>query len=212
MDLVNTSIWTNDSRFVQNVLNDSSDLTKNTATQRVDSLSFVTLVVRVLGLPDNLFVIAVYMFNMTTSTRVYILALAVADSAVCISGMVLTFATHDFVAMMVFVYIISMSATFSIFLLVLVSNERLIAVKRPHSFNIEPQRAKKATLFIVVPATLFTLVMTMAYTMGYTRFVKVLEICTLSSCALIMIICYTVMAIELLKKPALLGTKSEFRA
>ena len=200
MDSVNTSIWNNDSIFVQNVFNDSSDLTKNNATQRVDSSSYVSFPVSVLGLPGNLFVIAVYMFKMTTSTRVYMFALAVADSAVCISGMVLTFAALDFVKEVVFFFIISMSATFSIFLLVLVSIERLIAVKRPHSFNIEPQRAKKATLIIVVPATLFATVTETLHAMRYIRFVEVFELGMLFSCAFIIIICYTLMAEELLNK------------
>ena len=200
MDPVNTSIWSNDSSFLLNVLNDSSDLTKNNTTQLVDYLSSAIPIVCGLGLPGNLFVIAVYMFKMTTSTRVYMFALAVADSAVCISGMVLTLTKSGFVTKVVFSYIIHVSATFSIFLLVFVSIERLIAVKRPYSFSIDPQRAKKAMTIIVVPATLFSIITKTAYNMRYTRYVKVFEMCTLSSCALIITTCYTLMAVELLKK------------
>ena len=200
MDPVNTSIWSNDSRFLLNVLNDSSDLTKNNTTQLVDYPSSAIPIVCGLGLPGNLFVIAVYMFKMTTSTRVYMFALAVADSAVCISGMVLTLTKSGFVTKVVFSYIIHVSATFSIFLLVFVSIERLIAVKRPYSFSIDPQRAKKAMTIIVVPATLFSIITKTAYNMRYTLYVKVFEMCTLSSCALIITVCYTLMAEELLKK------------
>ena len=200
MDSINTSIWTNDSIFLLNVLNDSSDLTKNKTTQLVDSLSIALSLICGIGLPGNLFVIAVYMFKMTTSTRVYMFALAVADSAVCISGIVLTFAAPDFVIVLVFLCIIDVSATFSMFLLVFVSMERLIAVRRPHSFSADPQRAKKAMIIIVAAATLFTIVREVGHGMIYTRFIKVLEMVMLFSSTLIMVTCYTLMAIELLKK------------
>ena len=200
MDSVNTSIWTNDSRFLLNVLNYSSDSTKNNATQRVDDNSIFIFLLCELGLPGNLFVVAVYMFKMTTSTRVYMFALAVADSVVCISGMALQFATHDFVTKNISEKSIGLSAAFSVLLLVLVSIERLIAVKRPHSFSMDTQRAKKAVIIVLVPAILITVVIEMAHVKKYTRFGAVLKICVLFSCALIMITCYTLMAIELLKK------------
>ena len=200
MDSVNTSIWTNDSRFLLNVLNYSSNLTKNNAAQRDDSKSIFILILCGLGLPGNLFVIAVYMFKMTTSTRVYMFALAVADSVVCISGMAFKFATHDFVTKKVFEKSISISATFSMLLLVFVSIERLIAVRRPHAFSKDTQRAKKAVIIILVPATLLTVMIEMAKVTSFTPFVDVFKICVLFSGALIMITCYTLMAIELLKK------------
>ena len=200
MDSVNTSIWTNDSRFLLNVLNYSSNLTKNNATQRNDSNSIFIFLLCGLGLPGNLFVIAIYMFKMTTSTRVYMFTLAVTDSVVCISGIALKFATHDFVTKKVFEKSFGLAATFSVLLLVFVSIERLIAVRHPHSFSMDPKRAKKAVIIILIPATLIRIVIDISYVMRYTRFVDVFEICVLFCSALIMITCYTLMAIELLKK------------
>ena len=48
------------------------------------------LVICSLGLPGNLLVIAVYILNMKTSTRVYMFALAIADLVVCVCGAVIS--------------------------------------------------------------------------------------------------------------------------
>ena len=194
MDSVNTSIWNNDSRFVQNVLNDSSDLTKNNATQRVDSSSLVSFTLSVLGLPGNLFVIAVYMFKMTKSTRVYMFALAVADSVVCISGMVLTFAAFNFVKEVAFVFSIVCQPPFQYFYSCLFYSGQTSALFQHRT------TAKKATLIIVVPAKLFATVTQTSRSMRYIRLVEVFELGMLFSCAFIIIICYTLLAEELLNK------------
>ena len=173
MDSVNTSIWTNDSRFLLNVLNYNLDLTTNNATQRVDSASIAILIGCVLGLPGNLSVIAVYILKITTSTKVYIFALAVTDYVVCVCVIVLSF---GFMTKVVFIYIISISATYSMGLLVFMSIERLTAVRRPHSFNMDPLRAKKAVSIVVVPATMVTIVKEVAKAMIYNRFDEVFEI------------------------------------
>ena len=74
----------NDSSFQQNC---SSHLTMNNVTQPVDVHSVTVCVLCRPGLPANLLVIAVYIVKMTTSTRVYMFSLAVADSTVCICGL-----------------------------------------------------------------------------------------------------------------------------
>ena len=59
-------------------------------------INVTLLVVCVLGLPGNLLVIAVYLRLQTTSTRVYMFTLAVADLASCVSGVVMSaFAAYD---------------------------------------------------------------------------------------------------------------------
>ena len=50
--------------FLQNVSNDSSDLTENKTTEKDDFLNVVFFVVCLLGVPGNLFVIVVYVRNM----------------------------------------------------------------------------------------------------------------------------------------------------
>ncbi|KAI0207367.1 hypothetical protein LSAT2_007985 [Lamellibrachia satsuma] len=138
---------------------------------------------------------------MTTSTRVYMFALAVADSMVCVcSCLVLSVGLTDFMTMLAFTSIISASLTFSMFLLVFVSIERLVAVKRPHTFSMNPRRAKKYIIIIVVVATIFTTLTTVAMLMGYDKFIKIACSCMSVSCTLILITCYTLMAAALLKK------------
>ena len=76
---------TNDSSMTpQHILNDSLSLTTNNTTHRRDSTSIAIILLNALELPGNLLVFAVYVRKMTTSIRVYMFALAVADSLVCV--------------------------------------------------------------------------------------------------------------------------------
>ena len=69
-------------------------------------------------------------------------ALAVADTAICMSGVVISLAFNHVLMKMIFQYVLNVAIMFSILLLVFVSIERLIAVRRPHTFNMNPRRAK----------------------------------------------------------------------
>ena len=77
---MNYSVSTNISVF-----RDNYDFIREMAPQDI-----FLLVMCSLGLPGNLLVIAVYIRNMKTSTRVYMFALAIADSAVCVCGVLMT--------------------------------------------------------------------------------------------------------------------------
>ena len=79
----------NNSTMQQDVLN-ASDEVNNVAKIGLSVSNFATFLTCVTGMPGNVFVIGAYACNMTTSTRVYIFALAVADLVVCICGIVLT--------------------------------------------------------------------------------------------------------------------------
>ncbi|KAI0214235.1 hypothetical protein LSAT2_000668, partial [Lamellibrachia satsuma] len=72
---------------------------------------------------------------MTTSTRVYMFALAVADSTICV-GIVLGAALIGSVTAKAILCVINTSIVYSVLLLVFVSVERLIAVRRPYSFTV----------------------------------------------------------------------------
>ena len=70
MDILNSTTVTHNPAFVPNILNNSSDITRNIASQKVLYHNYVLLFVFLLGLPGNVLVIVVYVANMKTSTRV----------------------------------------------------------------------------------------------------------------------------------------------
>ena len=193
---------TNESSMApQHVLNDSLALTTNNRTHGSESSNIAIISLCALGLPGNLLVIAVYVRKMTTSTRVYMFALAVADSSVCVCAFfVLFIGVTDLVTKLACSSVIDTSITFSMFLLVFISIERLVAVKHPHSFTMEPQRAKKYIIIIVVVATIYRIVSGVSKFMRYGMFVRISESCVSVSCTFTMITSYTLMAAALLKK------------
>ena len=199
MEIMNTSTWANDSGFLQNALNNSFDIAANNPSEKADFLSFGFLL-SVLGLPGNLLVTAVYFGNLATSTRVYMFALSIADSAVCVCGIFLTIYYTDFVTVMIFLYIFSATITFSMFLLVFVSIERLIAVRRPHTFNVKSQRAKKAIIVLAVASFVFSTVTTITDLKQYKQFTGVIKLSTLFTCVFVMTTCYTLLVLTLLKR------------
>ena len=133
MESVNTFNTTNgSSEILQHVL----ALTTHTTTQGRDSSSLAILLLSALGLPGNVLVLAVYVRQMTTSIRVYMFSLAVADSLACFCVVLfLSVGVTDLVTMLAFSSVINTSLSFSMFLLGFVSIERLVAVKRPRTCN-----------------------------------------------------------------------------
>ena len=199
MDSFNNTTWSTNSTFVQSVFNDTPDLTKNDVFHK-EQHSVVLLSVFVLGLPGNILVIATYMGMMTTSTRVYMFALAWADAAICISAIVLTLASTHFVAAVMFLTIVITAITFSILLLVFVSIERLIAVRRPITFSMDPKRAKIVMIVFLLCATLFIIVDTLSKYMNYLKFDAILKATLLTGGALVMVTCYTLIGVTLFRK------------
>ena len=195
MEFGNTSNVTNGTVFLQNVLNVTFDSSKSKYTEDVVIVAFLLCV---LGLPGNLLVIAVYVRKMTTSTRVYMFALAVADSSVCVCGIVLSATQKDLVKREAILYVINLSILFSSFLLVFVSIERFVAVRRPHSFNVNAQRAKKALIIIAVTAVVGTSVNTVAKLYRYDQFRRVYNSCVALVCISTMTTLYILMAVTLL--------------
>ena len=201
MDSLNTSIWAINSTVPPSVLNESSDIAKKYPSLDVHYPIVVFLSAIILGLPGNVLVIAIYIAKMTTSTRVYMFGLAVADMAICISSIVLTLDLTHLVAVVIFLYyIIGMAIKFSMFLLVFVSIERLIAVTRPHTFTMNPKRAKIYLLVFLLCTVLFTLENAFSFYMNYAMFDVILKTGFLTASALIIVICYTLIGITLLKK------------
>ena len=195
MDTNNTSNWTDSPRLLLNDSNDTLYLQAN----KTNYLNIATLIVSALGLPGNLLLIAVYVRKMTTSTRVYMFALAVSDSVVCLCGIVLGLTRHLLTNSITF-FIFSVSVMFSMFLLAFVAIERLIAVKYPHSFNMKARRAKIAILIIAGAAVLYTTLVSLAQIFDYTQSVRIADLSAIFVSVTIMITCYMLMAATLLKK------------
>ena len=207
MDPFNTSKWTLNSTFLLTVLNGSFEVWRSNTSQHVYSPSLVLVSVIVLGFPGNILVIVIYITNMKTSTRVYMFALAVADTAICISGVVISLAFTHVVTKMVFQYVLNVAIIFSILLLVFVSTERLIAVRRPHTFNMNPKRAKIYLLVFLLCTTLFIIATEWATYMEYTHVDVVSKTSFLTASALIMVTNYTLIGMTLLKKAIVSSNK-----
>ena len=200
MNSTTTSNWANDSTFPQNNGNDSSDWTRNNASASRGIPKYSLLLMCAMGLPGNLLIIAVYATKMTTSTRVYLFALAVADSLICICGIIVTTSARNAAAWATFVIVISLAVIFSVLLLVFVSIERCIAVTRPHSFSVDPKRAKLTLVIIAVVAGCYTTIVKVANAMGHEWLSDVFKICIIFSSIVVMITCYTFIAASLCKK------------
>lgn len=200
MDALNISSWNNVSGLLHDFLNDSSSqLTKHTAEKIIFIPSIAIFLVVALGLPGNLFVMAVYIRQMTTSTKVYMFSLAVADTAVCSCGIVLTSIKIDHMALNVILYFIDMAITLSIYMLAFVSVERLVAVWKPHTFSLSAFRAKIALAIITFAAALSAGVLTFARMHRYKEMSRVFPMLVTLFSVLVMIVCYMLVAVKLLR-------------
>ena len=199
MSEMNNSTWANLSTFLQNATN-ASTLAKNNVPQPSHNDTFTLLLLCVLGVPGNLLVIVVYFVNMKTSTRAYMFALALADLAVCVCGISMLVAVKTLETYVILIYIINAAINFSVVLLVFMSIERFVAVRSPHTFNMNIRRAKKALIIIAIAVAIFTCVNQVARIMDHTFISVVLETALVGSGTIIMIICYTLIAAGQLTK------------
>ena len=199
MESMHTSTWINISRFSQNVSNDSSGFTKDTPTVNTDYINNVILTLCSLGLPSNLFVIAVYVRHMVSSVRVYMFALAIADSTVCIGAIILS--TDPTIVFARFVlYVLNVAVLFSVFLLVFVAIERLTAILRPHSFNQNPRRAWKALLIIAAASVGFEAFSTVTRETRFQSIRRGILLCVFIVSFSTIVICYIMIAATLLAR------------
>lgn len=103
----------------QDVFNASIEATSDNARNKLYFTNVAMLVVCVLGLPGNLLVVTVYARRLTTSTRVYMFALAVADFVNCVCVIMLAIVPVSFLALNVIVFLSDLSTGFSTVLLAL---------------------------------------------------------------------------------------------
>ena len=198
MESTEVSNWTNGSRFSQNVSNDSFDFSKDTPVVNTNYVNITLLTICLLGLPGNLLVIAVYMRNMTSSLKIYMFALAIADSAICVCVVIFVQTPNSIFAESA-MYVFNVAVFFSMFLLVLVAIERLTATLRPHSFKLNPRQAWKLLLVIGAASVVFiiSLYVRERHLLRIRNGIKV-GIGIVS--VLIITVCYTVIASSLLAR------------
>ena len=133
--------------------NVSVELMDTAATSSTIASRVTVFLLCFLGLPGNLFVIAVYLRQMTTSTRVYVFALAVVDTMTCLFGITWSVGlVKSYTSKQVLMWFWYSTVLFSVLLLAFVSVERLLAVRYPHTFNLSAPRAEKAMVVIAVVA------------------------------------------------------------
>ena len=149
-------------------------------------------------LPGNLLVVAVYLRKLTTSTKLYMFTMAVGDSVVCVCGIVLNQGRIPGITVLLFVNDLAINV--SMFVLVFVAIERLIAVLRPHSFSMRVQRAKTALVGVFAGATSFTVAMNVPRYMGHDMIVRIVRLTVLIASVIIMITCYAAIATALARK------------
>ena len=199
MESTDISNWTNGSCFSKNVSNDSFEFSKDTPVVNMNNINIILLTLCLLGLPGNLLVVAVYMRNMTSSLKIYMFALALADSAICVCVVIFV----QMLKSIVFdyaMYAFNVAVFFSMFLLVFVAIERLTAILRPHSFNLNPRRAWKALLMIAAATVGFVISLFVMKELQQLRILSGIKVGVGIAGVLTITICYTLIAVALLAR------------
>ena len=183
---------------VRSEIFNGSDHVTDHAIARVTFENLAFFLMCVIGIPGNLFVIVVYSWKMSTSTRVYLFALALADLEVCIIGVLLMTVKFTRIGKEIITFCVHTSLAFSTLLLAFVSLERLLAVRHPHSFSLSPRRAKWALVIIDLVAAVCAMVLTIARVKDYGLLIHVFSMSITMSGVVVMIGCYSLMAVTLL--------------
>ena len=200
MEWVNTTSGLREDGF-----NESTEVPPNSTGDEVffENVFFknvAILVVCVLGLPGNMLVIAVYLRQHTTSTRVYMLALALADLVSCVSIMILASTPLSLPASYVFMFLADVSVGFSAMLLAFISTERLVAVRRPVAFSNASERAMKAVIRLAVIDGVFAAVFEVMRLTCCPPLSRMIVLIILCISVAVMIICYFLVTVTLVKK------------
>ena len=175
-----------------------SDHVSDHITVNVPIASISSFLICLLGIPGNLFVIAVYACRMSTSTRMYMFALAIADLEVCVIGVFLTSVELTKISIEITTFCVYASIVYSTLLLAFVSLERLMAVRHPHSFSLSPRRAKWPLAVIAFVAVFCAMVLTIARLNKYRLLRIAVTLFVTIASVMVMIGCYTLMAITML--------------
>ena len=179
--------------------NKSGFLDMDYSTKRVYFPSLMYFLVTVLSLPGNVCVIVVYIRHMTIPVKVYMFALAIADTGICICGIVLSSVKIDHVTAGIVFFISDVTIAFSIYLLSFVSIERLVAVCWRHSFTLSAVRVKLSLCVIALASSVNATVLFLARLQRIELLDRSLRLFDVISGVVIVTVCYVVIAVRLIR-------------
>ena len=188
-------LCSNGSIFEQDYTNDNTDI----QTDTIDYCNVSLIVACIIGCLGNLLLIAIYIRKLYSSKTIYMFALAVADLAVCFSGIIFYAGLNGAATTDVLISVLNLSVTLSMFVLMFAAIERFVSVWRPHSFRIKTQQVKTALIIMSVAAVVFTTVTTVARLKRYQLFNQIFQISTLLVCIIVMTTCYVMYAAIVLR-------------
>ena len=170
----------------------------NIRTKLFSSTAYILMCI--VGIPGNVLVMTVYVRRMTTSVRVYMFALSVADLITCVGGIVLSVAPVDHAVMVLLFYAGDISISFSTFLLAFIAIERLMAVRRPFAFKCSAGRAQKTLVVITLLSVAGAAIFQLARLLGHRQLERVsLFVITLPPVS-VMTLCYLLMGVTMFKR------------
>ena len=161
--------------------------------------SLMYFLVTVLSLPGNVCVIVVYTRQMSIPVKIYMFALAIADTGICICGIVLSSVKIDHVTAGIVFIISDITITFSIYLLAFVSIERLMAVCWRHSINLSAVRVKLSLCVIALASSGNATVLFLARLQRNELLGRSLRLFGVISGVVIVTLCYVVIAVKLVR-------------
>ena len=160
----------------------------------------VMLIMCVLGIPGNLFVVAVYIRRMTTSIRAYIFALSIADTAICVCFTVMYTVRLVNIGSFIFLFVFNTNVIFSTCLLAFLATERCLAVAKPHKFTLSTRKAKKAIAGIGAVSICCSAIASAARFLDLNSTLLFFITGIVNVCFVVVIASYSVLAVILLKR------------
>ena len=172
---------------------------ESTFTFPDSTYSRIVLLICILGIPGNLFVVAVYIRRMTTSTRAYMFSLGIADTAICVSFTIIYTVRFDKIGTLILLCVFNASVIFSTCLLAFLATERCMAVAKPHKFTLSIGRAKTALAAIGALSICYSMILSATLILRHMRTYDILSTVIVNVCLIIVITSYSVMAVILVK-------------
>ena len=178
----------------------SSELTLKAHSMLGTIYNIIILMLCVLGIPGNLFVVAVYTRRMTTSTRAYMFALGIVDTIICLFYTVMHTVHLGRIGILIVIYVYKASVMFSTLLLAFLATDRCLAVAQPHKFTLTVDRAKTALAVIGGVAICYAIIVTAVQVFALKRVHLILTNGFVSVCMFVLLTSYSVMAAILLRR------------
>ena len=201
MESANSSTFYNRSISEQTFSNSERNVvSKSTFTLPDSSFDRIVIVMCILGIPGNLFAVAVYIRRMTTSIRAYMFALGIADTTICVCLTIMYTVRLVKVGSVIILYVFNACVIFSTCLLAFIATERCMAVAKPHKFTLSTARAKTALAAIGALSICYSAILSATLILRLIRTYVILSTVFVNVCLIIVITSYSVMAVILLKR------------